>query len=121
MITRFQLSKCEQLIDTRPLVGLALRKDPVIKLPAHLEPMRLNATHENASMHVLIDNMVREVMSMGRYGLTAVMGRVSHEQQLWAVRSEKRCGVEPAPPLFPLRATVLMPYEPSPSLSLLRL
>jgi hypothetical protein len=56
-------------------------------------------------------------------GLTAVMGRVSHEQQLWAVRSEKRCGVEPAPPLFPLRATVLMPYEPSPSpsLSLLRL
>jgi hypothetical protein len=69
MITRFQLSKSEQLIDTRPLVGLAFRKDPVIKLPARLEPMRLNATHENASMHVLIDNMVREVMSMGRYGL----------------------------------------------------
>lgn len=69
MITRFQLSKCEQLIDTRPLVGLALRKDPVIKLPARLEPMRLNATHENASMHVLIDNMVREVTPMGSFGI----------------------------------------------------
>jgi hypothetical protein len=69
MITRFQLSKCEQLIDTRPLVGLAFRKDPVIKLPACLEPMRLNATHENASMHVLIDNMVREVTPMGSFGI----------------------------------------------------
>jgi hypothetical protein len=54
-------------------------------------------------------------------GLGAAVRRVSHKGQLWAVRSEKRCGVEPAPPLFPLRATVLMPYEPSPSLSLLRL
>jgi hypothetical protein len=58
-----------------------LRKDPVIKLPARLEPMRLNATHENASMHVLIDNMVREVMSMGRYGLEAVVRRISQERQ----------------------------------------
>lgn len=53
----------------RALVGLALRKDPVIKLPARLEPMRLNATHENAPMHVLIEDMVREVMSLGRFGL----------------------------------------------------
>ena len=51
------------------LVGLALRKDPVIKLPARLEPMRLNATHENAPMHVLIEDMTREVMSMGRFGI----------------------------------------------------
>jgi hypothetical protein len=59
-----------------------LRKDPVIKLPARLEPMRLNATHENASMHVLIDNMVREVMSMGRYGLGAVIRRDPQERRL---------------------------------------
>lgn len=51
------------------LTGLALRKDPVIKLPARLEPMRLNATHENAPMHVLIEDMTREVMSMGRFGI----------------------------------------------------
>jgi hypothetical protein len=53
----------------RALVGLALRKDPVVKLPARLEPMRLNATHDNVPMGVMIENMVREVASMGRYGL----------------------------------------------------
>ncbi|GHE02176.1 hypothetical protein GCM10008024_20740 [Allgaiera indica] len=53
----------------RALTGLALRKDPVIKLPARLEPMRLNATDENAPMSVLIEDMVREVMAMGRYGV----------------------------------------------------
>ncbi|AQS48746.1 hypothetical protein BMG03_13790 [Thioclava nitratireducens] len=53
----------------RALVGLALRKDPVIKLPARLEPMRLNATNENAPMTVLIEDAVREGMSMGRFGL----------------------------------------------------
>lgn len=52
----------------RALVGLALRKDPVIKLPARLEPMRLNATYEDAPMQVLIEDMVREVATMGRYG-----------------------------------------------------
>lgn len=53
----------------RALTGLALRKDPVIKLPARLEPMRLRATHDNAPMHILIEDMVREVLAMGRYGL----------------------------------------------------
>lgn len=53
----------------RALVGLALRKDPVIKLPARLEPMRLNATYEDAPMQVLIEDMVREVATMGRYGI----------------------------------------------------
>jgi len=53
----------------RALVGLALRKAPVVKLPARLEPMRLNATYENAPMDVLIEEMVREVASMGRFGI----------------------------------------------------
>lgn len=53
----------------RALVGLALRKDPVIKLPARLEPMRLNATHENAPLSSLIEDMAREVMTMGRLGI----------------------------------------------------
>lgn len=53
----------------RALTGLALRKDPVIKLPTRLEPMRLRATHDKAPMHILIEDMVREVLSMGRFGL----------------------------------------------------
>jgi hypothetical protein len=53
----------------RTLVGLALRKDAVIKLPPRLEPMRLNATHDNAPMSILIEDAVREVASMGRFGL----------------------------------------------------
>ena len=53
----------------RALVGLALRKTPVVKLPPRLEPMRLSATYENAPMDVLIEEMVREVASMGRFGI----------------------------------------------------
>ena len=53
----------------RALVGLALRKDPVVSLPPRLEPMRLNATHESAPMSILIEDMVREVMSLGRFGI----------------------------------------------------
>jgi hypothetical protein len=53
----------------RALVGLALRKDPVIKLPARLEPLRLSATNDRAPLSVMIEQMVREVMSMGRFGL----------------------------------------------------
>ncbi|KHQ54097.1 DUF4055 domain-containing protein [Mameliella alba] len=53
----------------RALVGLALRKDPVINLPPRLEAMRLNATYENAPMQVLVEDMVREVAAMGRFGI----------------------------------------------------
>ncbi len=53
----------------RALVGLALRKDPVVKLPPRLEPMRLNATYENAPIQVLVEDMVREVATMGRFGV----------------------------------------------------
>ncbi|WP_298916722.1 DUF4055 domain-containing protein [uncultured Roseobacter sp.] len=53
----------------RALVGLALRKDPVVSLPPRIEPMRLNATNEAAPMSILIEDAVREVMSMGRFGI----------------------------------------------------
>lgn len=53
----------------RALVGLALRKEPVIKLPARLEPMRLAATDDNAPLDILVEDAVREVMSMGRFGM----------------------------------------------------
>lgn len=54
----------------RALVGLALRKDPVIALPSRLEPMRLNATHEKAPLSVLIEDTVREVMALARREMT---------------------------------------------------
>lgn len=53
----------------RALVGLALRKDPVIKLPPRLEPLRHSATNDRAPLSVMIEQMVREVMAMGRFGL----------------------------------------------------
>lgn len=53
----------------RALVGLALRKDAVIKLPERLEPMRLKATSDNAPMSILIETAVREVAAMGRFGM----------------------------------------------------
>jgi hypothetical protein len=53
----------------RALVGIALRKDPVIALPARLEPLRLSATNDNAPLAILIEDTVREVLAMGRLGL----------------------------------------------------
>lgn len=53
----------------RALVGLALRKEPVIELPSRLEPMRLMATNDNAPLSILIEDCVREVLSMGRFGM----------------------------------------------------
>jgi hypothetical protein len=53
----------------RALVGLALRKAPVIKLPPRLESLRLSATNDRSPLSVMIEQMVREVMAMGRFGL----------------------------------------------------
>lgn len=53
----------------RALVGIALRKDPVVRLPARLEPLRLAATEDSAPLAILVEDVVREVMSMGRCGL----------------------------------------------------
>jgi len=53
----------------RALVGIALRKAPVTLLPPRLEPLRLSATFDNAPLSILIEDTVREVLSMGRAGL----------------------------------------------------
>ncbi|EAQ10948.1 uncharacterized protein DUF4055 [Maritimibacter alkaliphilus HTCC2654] len=53
----------------RALTGLALRKDPVIKLPSRLEPWRLAAGHDNAPLSILIEKITREVLCMGRHGI----------------------------------------------------
>lgn len=53
----------------RALTGLLLRKDPVVKLSARLEPMRLRATNDGAPLSVMIDDIAREVLSMGKMGL----------------------------------------------------
>lgn len=53
----------------RALVGLALRKDPVLKLPARLESLRTSATHDGAPFGLLVEEAMREVLAMGRFGL----------------------------------------------------
>ncbi len=58
-----------QEMTLRALVGLAVREDLAVSLPPRLDPMRLNATNEAAPMSILIEDAVREVLSMGRFGI----------------------------------------------------
>lgn len=51
----------------RGLVGAATRNEPVCELPTRLEPMRENATFEGNSLNVLIEDALREVISMSRF------------------------------------------------------
>ena len=53
----------------RGLVGAATRNPPVIELPARIEPMRQAATFEGNSLDVLIEDTLREVLSVGRRAL----------------------------------------------------
>lgn len=53
----------------RGLVGAATRNEPICELPARLEPMREAATFEGNPLSVLIEDTLREVMSLGRYAL----------------------------------------------------
>ena len=53
----------------RLMTGLALRKDPILHLPARLEPLRLRATVDKAPFQIMVEDIVREVLAMGRYGL----------------------------------------------------
>lgn len=53
----------------RALSGLALRKDPVLALPERLEPMKMSAGADGAPLLILIEEMVNEVIAMGRFGL----------------------------------------------------
>lgn len=51
----------------RGMVGAATRNEPIIELPPRIEPMRDVATFEGNSLSVLIEDMSREVMSIGRF------------------------------------------------------
>jgi len=53
----------------RALVGIALRKSPVVKLPSRLAPFRLSASDDNAPFAILVEDILREVLAFGRVGL----------------------------------------------------
>ena len=53
----------------RGLVGAATRNDPIIELPPRLAPMQETATFDGNPLTVLIEDTLREVMSIGRYAL----------------------------------------------------
>lgn len=50
----------------RGMCGLALRNDPQIELPPRLEPMRRAATFKGHALDVLIEDLLRETLSVGR-------------------------------------------------------
>ncbi|PIE13499.1 MAG: hypothetical protein CSA68_11625 [Rhodobacterales bacterium] len=53
----------------RGMVGAITRNEAVLELPERLEPMRNAATFEGNSMDVLIEDCLRETMSLGRYAM----------------------------------------------------
>ncbi len=53
----------------RGMSGMVFRHDPVVDLPAKLEPYRNAASTAGHSLNVLIENIVNELLSVGRYGL----------------------------------------------------
>lgn len=50
----------------RAMLGLALRKPPVITVPKRLEPMLENASYDGNSIEVLSEDILREILSIGR-------------------------------------------------------
>jgi len=53
----------------RGMVGLAMRNDPIINVPDKLEPMIAATTSDATPINVMIDEIIREVLSLGRYGM----------------------------------------------------
>lgn len=53
----------------RGMTGMIFRNDPVIVMPTALEPWLVSATNEGMSLQMFIEEVTREVMSMGRYGV----------------------------------------------------
>lgn len=53
----------------RGLSGLIFRNDPVLELPARMEPMRGSLSTDGYSFEVLCQELVDELLSIGRYGL----------------------------------------------------
>jgi len=53
----------------RGMVGAITRNKPVIELPDRIETMRTAATFEGNSLDVLLEDALREVLSIGRYAM----------------------------------------------------
>lgn len=53
----------------RGMVGAVTRNEPIVELPDRIESMRDLATFEGNSLDVLIEDALRETMSMGRYAM----------------------------------------------------
>ena len=53
----------------RGMTGMVFRNDPVMKLPEPLDPWLESATNENMSLQMFIEEVTRNVLSLGRYGV----------------------------------------------------
>lgn len=53
----------------RQMTGMIMRKDPIIKVPDKLEPMLMNFTNEGQDFLTTLDEVMRESLSIGRYGV----------------------------------------------------
>jgi len=58
---------CERTM--RGLTGMVFRHAPVLEIPERMEPMRENLTTDGYSFEVLAEEVVREVLTVGRYGI----------------------------------------------------
>lgn len=53
----------------RGMVGSVTRNDPILELPPRIEPMRAAATFEGNNFNVLLEDTLREVLSVGRIAM----------------------------------------------------
>ena len=53
----------------RGMVGSVTRNEPILELPARIEDMRQAATFEGHSLDVLLEDALREVLSIGRMAM----------------------------------------------------
>lgn len=53
----------------RQMTGMIMRKDPVVRVPTKLEPMLLNLTNEGQDVLTMLDELMREELTIGRFGI----------------------------------------------------
>jgi len=53
----------------RGMTGMIFRNEPVLRLPEALNPWRVAATNELMCLQMFIEEVTREVIAMGRYGV----------------------------------------------------
>lgn len=53
----------------RGLSGMVFRHEPVLEIPTRLEPLRESLSTDGYSYEVLAEEVVREVLTVGRYGI----------------------------------------------------